>query len=262
VVVALALLVFAAVSFPAQRRVLVAVSLTDPLTGIGNRRKLKLDLDRRLKQANSARPLLLMLFDLNGFKAYNDTFGHPTGDALLIRLAGALDAAMTLHGATAYRLGGDEFCILAPLGRDGTAPISAAAAAALTEHGAGFSITASYGEILLPEESQDAAEAMHIVDQRMYSQKTSARRSPDRQSSDVLLRALWERNPELAERQAAVARLADAVAERSGLSREEYAQLRQAAELHDVGKMRSPRRSSTSRAPWMPVSGRSCDSTA
>jgi diguanylate cyclase (GGDEF)-like protein len=50
-----------------------------------------------------------MLFDLNGFKGYNDTFGHPAGDALLIRLAGALAAAMAQHDGTAYRLGGDEF---------------------------------------------------------------------------------------------------------------------------------------------------------
>jgi Diguanylate cyclase, GGDEF domain len=87
VVLALALLAFAGVSFLAHQRILVAHSLTDALTGIGNRRKLKTDLERGLKDASPAKPLLLMLFDLNGFKAYNDTFGHPAGDALLIRLA-------------------------------------------------------------------------------------------------------------------------------------------------------------------------------
>jgi HD-GYP domain-containing protein (c-di-GMP phosphodiesterase class II) len=74
----------------------------------------------------------------------------------------------------------------------------------------------------------------------MYAQKTSSRRSVDRQTRDVLLRALQERNPELAERHAAVARLVDAVAERMGLSAEERAQVRHAAELHDVGKMAIP----------------------
>jgi len=64
--------------------------------------------------------------------------------------------------------------------------------------------------------------------------------SPDRQSRDVLLRALQERTPELAERHAAVARLAEAVGQRLGLLPEERAQLRQAAELHDVGKMAIP----------------------
>jgi two-component system cell cycle response regulator len=116
----------------------------------------------------------------------------------------------------------------------------AAASQALSEHGGGFSISASYGSILLPQESQDVVEAMRLVDQRMYTQKTSARRSPDRQSRDVLLRALQERNPELAERHAAVARLAEGVGQRMGLVDGDRAQLRQAAELHDVGKLAIP----------------------
>jgi diguanylate cyclase (GGDEF)-like protein len=240
VVAALALLVFAAISFLAQHRLLVATSLSDALTGIANRRKLKADLDQGLKQASQDRPLLLMLFDLNGFKAYNDTFGHPAGDALLIRLAKALDTAMTDHGGSAYRLGGDEFCILAAVDPDATTPIVTAASEALSEHGGGFSITASYGAILLPQESQDVTEAMRLVDQRMYSQKTSKRRSPDRQSRDVLLRVLQERNPELAERHAAVARLAEAIGERMSLSTEDHTQLGQAAELHDIGKLALP----------------------
>jgi diguanylate cyclase (GGDEF)-like protein len=240
VVVALALLVFAAISFLTHHRLLVATSMTDALTGIPNRRQLKLDLEEGLKEASRERPLLLMLFDLNGFKGYNDTFGHPAGDALLIRLATALKTAMTELGASAYRLGGDEFCILAPVPGDKAAAVSAAASQALTEHGGGFHITASYGAIRLPEESQDPVEAMRLVDQRMYAQKTSGRRSPDRQSRDVLLRALQERNPELAERHAAVARLVDAVTARLGLPADQRAQTRQAAELHDIGKLGIP----------------------
>jgi two-component system cell cycle response regulator len=240
VVVALALLGVATILFLAQHRLLVATSMTDALTGIPNRRQLKADLDHGLKQASPAKPLLLLLFDLNGFKAYNDTFGHPAGDALLIRLAGALDTAMTNHGGSAYRLGGDEFCVLARVEEGRSAPVAAAASQALAEHGGGFHITASYGAILLPEESQDVVEAMQLVDQRMYAQKTSGRRSPDRQSRDVLLRALQERNPELAERHAAVARMAEVIGERMDLAAEERVQLRQAAELHDVGKLAIP----------------------
>ena len=240
VVAALALLVFAAISFLAQHRLLVATSMTDALTGIPNRRQLKTDLERGLKDASPAKPLLLMLFDLNGFKGYNDSFGHPAGDALLVRLAKALEQAMTDHGGSAYRLGGDEFCVLAAVDPSATNPIVASASQALSEHGGGFSISASYGAILLPQESQDVVEAMRLVDQRMYAQKTSARRSPDRQSRDVLLRALAERNPELAERHAAVARLAEAIGQRLGLVDGDRAQLRQAAELHDVGKLAIP----------------------
>ena len=252
VVVALVLLGVAAVSFLTQHRLLVATSLTDALTGIPNRRKLKLDLERGLKEARPDNPLLLMLFDLNGFKAYNDTFGHPAGDALLVRLASALEIAMTERGGTAYRLGGDEFCILVPAAGDRVAALGAAAAHALTEHGGGFHVTASSGAILLPEESQDVTEAMRLVDQRMYTQKTSVRRSPDRQSRDVLLRALQERNPELAERHAAVARLAQMVGQRIGLLTDEQAELRRAAALHDIGKLGIPEEVATKPGPLAP----------
>ena len=50
-----------------------------------------------------------MLFDLDGFKSYNDTFGHPAGDALLAHLGTKLAASVAPYGE-AYRLGGDEFC--------------------------------------------------------------------------------------------------------------------------------------------------------
>jgi diguanylate cyclase (GGDEF)-like protein len=239
--VALLLLALSGLGSRATRRVLVHAATTDALTGIGNRRKLMADLQRELAVASPTRPLLLMLFDLNGFKAYNDTFGHPAGDALLARLGAALAAAMRGRGG-AYRLGGDEFCVLAAVVHDGAEPTIAAAEGALTEHGDGFSITASYGAIVLPEESPDAdaSEAMRLVDQRMYAQKTSGRRSADRQSKDVLLRALYERNPELAERFEAAARLVQAVGQRMGLAGEEQHQLQQAAELHDVGKVAIP----------------------
>ena len=56
---------------------------------------------------------VLLLFDLDGFKNYNDAYGHPAGDALLRRLGDRLAAAVAGRG-TAYRMGGDEFCVLAP----------------------------------------------------------------------------------------------------------------------------------------------------
>jgi diguanylate cyclase (GGDEF)-like protein len=239
VAVALVLLGISGAGSRAARRSLVHAATTDVLTGIGNRRKLMADLDRRLATAGPARPLLLALFDLNGFKAYNDTFGHPAGDALLARLGAALAAAMRGRGG-AYRLGGDEFCVLASIGDDGVEPAIAAAGAALTEHGNGFSITASYGAIVLPEEARDASVALRLADQRMYAQKASGRRSADRQSKDVLLRALYERNPDLAERFETAARLAEAVSRRMGLPGDQRDQLLQAAELHDIGKVAIP----------------------
>ena len=85
-------------------------AMTDALTGLGNRRRFMLELDAAL--ADESAPFALVVFDLDGFKAYNDSFGHSAGDALLARVAGRLDAAVDGEGR-AYRLGGDEFCVLA-----------------------------------------------------------------------------------------------------------------------------------------------------
>ena len=114
---------------------------TDPLTGLGNRRRLMLDLERRLAE-NDGRPFVLALFDLNGFKHYNDTFGHPAGDTLLARLGRSLAVFAALRG-TAYRMGGDEFCALLDRGREPVDVLVRAAASTLTEEGDGFAISAS-----------------------------------------------------------------------------------------------------------------------
>src|SRR6185295_4707559 len=81
---------------------------TDPLTGLGNRRALVLDLERTARDAEHE-PHVLALFDLDGFKSYNDAFGHPAGDALLERLGVSVAGAVRGWGR-AYRMGGDEFC--------------------------------------------------------------------------------------------------------------------------------------------------------
>ena len=84
---------------------------TDPLTGLSNRGRMQVDLEEECERASDEQPAMLYLFDLNGFKRYNDTFGHPAGDELLVRLGSALREAVGEDG-TAYRIGGDEFCLL------------------------------------------------------------------------------------------------------------------------------------------------------
>jgi two-component system, cell cycle response regulator len=194
-------------------------ALTDALTGLGNRRALGRDLERIA--AGRRDPAVLALFDLDGFKHYNDSYGHPAGDALLQRLGAKLAAHVDGIGS-AYRMGGDEFCVL--LGLDPSRHVdaqAAAAAAALSDHGDGFVITCSFGAIAVPIEVDEAEEALRIADQRMYAQKHGGRTSARSQSRDVLLRALAERNPELGEHISGVAELAEAVAERMDLDAEQ-----------------------------------------
>jgi two-component system cell cycle response regulator len=213
-------------------------ALTDALTGLANRRALALELERRMALGPECSPYLVALFDLDGFKHYNDTFGHPTGDALLQRLGRNLESQLGGRG-TAFRMGGDEFCAVID---DLDAPDTTlkAAGAALSEHGEGFTISCSYGSILLPAEAQNTETALRLADQRMYAQKRGDRSSASRQSADVLLRALAERNPELGSHLRDVALLASRVARRFTLPVEEVESIRQAAELHDVGKVAIP----------------------
>ena len=99
---------------------------------------------------------MLVLFDLDGFKRYNDTYGHPAGDALLTRLGANLGRAIGPYG-DGYRLGGDEFCVLVTTRRRSSAKtIIALAAAALSEQGEGFAVKASHGAVILPHEARDA----------------------------------------------------------------------------------------------------------
>jgi diguanylate cyclase (GGDEF)-like protein/PAS domain S-box-containing protein len=215
-------------------------ALHDPLTGLGNRRSLLADLQVRLHAATPERPLLLQLFDLDGFKTYNDTFGHPAGDALLTRMAHRLQTDLA-ERASAYRMGGDEFCILSLPGCADHDSIAGIASAALTEHGEGFQVTASYGSVTLPAEAATATEALREADRRMYARKSlGSRSSAGRQSADVLLRILTERSHDLGVHLDEVTDLAEAVAERLGLPDEELAPLLQAASLHDVGKAAIP----------------------
>ena len=212
-------------------------ALSDALTGLGNRRRFVYDLEERLEEGPAA--FALVVFDLDGFKAYNDSFGHSAGDALLGRVAGRLAAATEGYGR-AYRLGGDEFCILVPADSAAPGDMIERSTAALTEEGEGFSVGCSFGAVELPTEAEELTEALRIADDRMYLNKQRNRPGADRQSIDVLVSVLQERDSLLAQHLAGVADLAEAIGRRLQVSGAELQTIRQAAELHDVGKLAIP----------------------
>ena len=138
---------------------------TDPLTGLSNRRALMEALEETV-ECGSTR--LLVLFDLDGFKRYNDQLGHAAGDDLLERLGGRLTAVVKGHGE-AFRLGGDEFCLLLP--DDARVPDCEAT---LREDG----ISASYGSAWLTREADTPSVALCLADDRMYAAKRASRGVP------------------------------------------------------------------------------------
>jgi diguanylate cyclase (GGDEF)-like protein len=150
-----------------------AAATTDVLTGLSNRRQLDGDLETLMRACRHEASGALVMFDLNGFKAYNDALGHPAGDELLAVLAGRLLAAIGACAA-AYRLGGDEFCVMIRPGGD-VSGVLARATAALTVTVNERSITTSAGLALVPQDAATPAEALRIADLRMYEHKYRGR---------------------------------------------------------------------------------------
>jgi diguanylate cyclase (GGDEF)-like protein len=214
-------------------------AVTDALTGLGNRRQLSTDLAIAFERAASGQPSLLLLFDLDGFKSYNDTFGHLAGDALLARLGTKLAHSVAGHGS-AYRLGGDEFCARIELTGADPGELISRAAAALTDSGGQFNVHASVGVVLLPHEADSPDHALQLADERMYVNKRARSGGARNQARDVLMRTMEAKQPDLDEHSSSVAALAVRVARHFGLGGEQLDEVGRAAELHDVGKVGIP----------------------
>jgi two-component system cell cycle response regulator len=213
---------------------------TDALTGLGNRRRLMADLDLAARRAaEGGPPVLVTIFDLDGFKTYNDSFGHAAGDALLRRCGLNLKAAVADRGV-AYRLGGDEFCVLASESAVRPEATVAAASAALTEEGRGFSIGNSVGTARIPLDTERGGEALQIADRRMYASKGRRVESPEQLARNLLMQVVKEREPGLQDHVRSVSDLAAALARRVGVSGEDLDLVVRCAELHDIGKMSIP----------------------
>lgn len=168
---------------------------TDALTHLGNRRALNAALAGVFAGATRSQDLLFVIFDLDGFKVYNDTFGHAAGDALLERLGGRLAAALVDVGA-AYRIGGDEFCALIPCTMDAAATLLEKSVAAMEESGEGWHVGCSHGAVWLPSEAATQTDALRLADERMYADKVG-RSSASRQVTDSLPQVMTEQGTSL-----------------------------------------------------------------
>jgi two-component system cell cycle response regulator len=214
-------------------------AVTDGLSGLGNRRRLMDDLDEAVSDAEHGHASTLAFFDLNGFKRYNDSFGHAAGDALLARVGAALSVAIDTRGQ-AYRVGGDEFCVLLTgrVARDDR--LVASAASALTERGSAFTVSASFGLATAPDDATTASVVLQLADERMYADK--ARNSHDRRAKtrDVLMQLLNERTPALHQHVSGVGQLVADLAREFARDSDQLDEMLRAAELHDIGKLAIP----------------------
>jgi two-component system, cell cycle response regulator len=230
-----------AVTLQENRRLLETASgnaLTDALTGLRNRRALMRDLESMATRATPDDPVALVLFDLNGFKSYNDRFGHPAGDALLQRLGFRL-MALEKAGTRVYRLGGDEFSLLATSDVPSAASLIDRAVEALSEDTEGFQVSASFGAAFIPQDAVEISEALRLADVRLYSRKATFHADHDRPHEE-LLRILNARAPRSAETRRLAAEIATDLAVAVGLDADKQREVARATLLRDVGTLALP----------------------
>jgi diguanylate cyclase (GGDEF)-like protein len=160
----------------AQTRVRHRQSITDHLTGLGNRRRLFDALETCFAVAPDARPSLAFLFiDLNGFKKINDSFGHPVGDEALQRVGARLAHSLRPTDLLA-RIGGDEFAaVLLGAGADEAAAVAKRICASLADpftlNAVSAEISANIGIALAPQDADDPESLVERADAAMYRAK-------------------------------------------------------------------------------------------
>jgi diguanylate cyclase (GGDEF)-like protein len=152
---------------------------TDGLTGLPNQRAVHETLKRMVAQAGrTMEPLGMVLFDLDRFKAINDTFGHGRGDDVLAAVGDVV--SHTIRGSDFVgRLGGEEFAVLLPgTGREGALRVAEnlrEAIGGLAVAGIDRSITASFGVAVLPDDAPEAQALLRIADRALYQAKANGR---------------------------------------------------------------------------------------
>ncbi len=153
----------------------------DSLTGLYNRHRFQQELERMLAECErSATQGALLFFDLDEFKVINDTFGHRAGDALLIRVAGEVNA-LVRRNETLARLGGDEFALLVPNAREQDVMqlaeriVRAVGAIPFRFEGQNLRLTSSLGIALYPTHGTDADTLIAHADAAMYQAKQAGK---------------------------------------------------------------------------------------
>ena len=156
-----------------ERDTLRRDALSDPVTGVANRRSLLARADYEIaRHRRAGQSFALVMLDLDGFKQLNDRFGHAAGDDLLRDVAGALKRTMRAQDTVA-RFGGDEFCVLAPeTDEHGTERLAAKVSQAVRDVSVGMeTIGGSAGVAIFPRDGKTAAELMHAADERLLDAK-------------------------------------------------------------------------------------------
>lgn len=160
-----------------QNSRLAELATIDELTGTKNRRRFREDLDLLFTQAIRLRsPLSLIMLDIDHFKRFNDTFGHPAGDEVLHRVGSILNTAVRAHDVVA-RYGGEEFVVLLPTTEaDEALEVAERLRIAIsTRTWLHRQVTASLGVATKLPDVSSAAILLNQADQALYQSKERGR---------------------------------------------------------------------------------------
>jgi diguanylate cyclase (GGDEF)-like protein len=162
-----------------EREALRVSAATDPLTGVANRRSLLTRIEYEIaRHRRAGRSFALLMLDLDGFKRLNDRFGHAAGDDLLCEVAAALASAVRDQDTVA-RIGGDEFCVLAPeTDAAGARKLASRVMTGVGRVTAGVeALGASPGVALFPHDGTSAATLLQAADEQLIEVKRVRRSS-------------------------------------------------------------------------------------
>jgi diguanylate cyclase (GGDEF)-like protein/putative nucleotidyltransferase with HDIG domain len=241
-----------------------ALGEIDSLSGLYNRRRSLEQLEMEVGRARRYQGTFsLLIADVDNFKLFNDTYGHPVGDEIIRKVAGLLEHRSRASDFVG-RFGGDEFILILPeTYRAGARTLADHLRIALSSlpymapDGASIPLRMSFGAASFPEDGQDAASLIAIADANLYESKrwggdtVTVRSEPiagdavDSQAFstlDALVSAVDNKDHYTRRHSAQVAEQSSAIARALGLSEERQEMLRVAALLHDVGKIGVPDR--------------------
>jgi diguanylate cyclase (GGDEF)-like protein/putative nucleotidyltransferase with HDIG domain len=236
----------------------------DPITGLLNHRALHQRLDHAFLDARDSNgTLALVMMDLNNFRLFNDTYGHPVGDVILSTVSTVLTEE-TCGLGTVGRYGGDEFLIIMP-DADTQAAIALAERLQARFGGEGFQrpsedrtipITVSFGVASMPEDTSNRHELLSLADRNLFTAKQSADKiaatSSNQRSNrevreeatfsilDAIVTAVDNKDRYTRRHSEDVSEYAMWIAEEIGLRDEALRVLRAGSLLHDVGKIAIP----------------------
>jgi diguanylate cyclase (GGDEF)-like protein len=151
-------------------------AVTDPLTGLYNRRLFAESFEKELNRARRyGLPLGIVILDLHRFKEVNDKYGHPRGDEVLRAAATTLQKALRTSDS-AFRIGGDEFAVLLPQTDSAQAlalsrRIESVFVETLRPLQLAFSVTMDHGVATFPQDGDQSDQLIHVADGRLYQLK-------------------------------------------------------------------------------------------